>query len=63
MDDDAGDEHAGMQAHVAGAAHRVAEEVEHADADGAAERDVRIGERVGEHLVAPAHPAEDDGRP
>ena len=62
MDDDAGDEHAGVQAHVAGAAHRVAEEVEHADADGAAERDVRIGERVGEHLVAAAHPPEDDGR-
>jgi hypothetical protein len=38
-------------------AHGVPEEIEHADADGAAERHVRIGERGRKHVVLAAHPA------
>ena len=39
---DATDQNARMQAHVARAAHCVTEQVEHGDADGAAEGDVGV---------------------
>jgi hypothetical protein len=45
------------QAHIARSPHRVTEQVEHCDADGAAEGDIGVCERVHQHLVPPAHPA------
>src|SRR5437868_7173759 len=48
--------------HVAGAAHRIAHEVEQADRGGATQRHIGVGERGVEHVVLPAHQAK-QGRP
>jgi hypothetical protein len=56
------DQHGRGEAHVASAAHRIAQQIAHTDDDGAAQRHVGVGERVGEHFVASAHRAEQEGR-
>ena len=53
-------QNARWQAHVARSAHRVTEQVEHGDADGSAEGNVRVCERVHQHLVATAHPTKNE---
>ena len=61
MSDDAANQNARVQAHVSRAAHGIAEEIKHSDANRAAERDVRVGECVRQHFAAPAHPSENEG--
>jgi len=46
--DNAADQHGRREAHVAGAAHRIAEQVAHADDDGAAREDVDLAVRHGD---------------
>jgi hypothetical protein len=46
MRDDAADQDARVQAHVARAAYGITEEIEHRDANRAAERDICVGECV-----------------
>jgi hypothetical protein len=58
----AADDDSGGQAHIAGPPHGIAEQIQHADGYGPAERRVRIGERGRQHLALASHPAKHERR-
>ena len=62
MRDHAADDDAGGQTHIAGSPHGAAEQIQHADGYGAAERHVRVGKRGRQYLAMSAHPSKDEWR-